>query len=331
MPFKESDTALYRRDEKAGGKLLTPEQRIKLLEPYLPPTKEDKQHEQERARSRHYSFGIRKFLRIQLHLLIFTIVHTAFSVYIRTRQAYHAVRDRIYSIFFYHHRDPAMIQRDVKRLSKVPKILSVILKVEDDGKGGAELERLVNEVAEVSAWCASAGIPELNIYEKTGLLKQYLPETHRAISQNLKSYFGNQHPTLTLCAPHAQSIESAPSPEAVDFGGAASHVVVRLICAEDGCDSMVDLTKTLAEMAQKHKISPADIEPRLVDVELKESVMEESDLLIIFGPYVEFQGYPPWHLHLTEVFHVPDNESVGYQVFYSGLCKYANAQFRMGR
>lgn len=61
-----------------------------------------------------------------------------------------------------------MIQRDVKRLSKVPKILSVILKVEDDGKGGAELERLVNEVAEVSAWCASAGIPELNIYEKTG-------------------------------------------------------------------------------------------------------------------------------------------------------------------
>lgn len=61
-----------------------------------------------------------------------------------------------------------MIQRDVKRLAKVPKILSVILKVEDDGKGGAELERLVNEVAEVSAWCASAGIPVLNIYEKTG-------------------------------------------------------------------------------------------------------------------------------------------------------------------
>lgn len=61
-----------------------------------------------------------------------------------------------------------MIQKDVKRLNKVPKILSVILKVEDDGKGGAELERLVNEVAEVSAWCASAGIPVLNIYEKTG-------------------------------------------------------------------------------------------------------------------------------------------------------------------
>lgn len=63
-----------------------------------------------------------------------------------------------------------MIQNDVKRLSKVPKVLGVILRVEEDGKGGTELERLVNEVAEVSAWCASAGIPTVNIYEKTGAL-----------------------------------------------------------------------------------------------------------------------------------------------------------------
>lgn len=62
-----------------------------------------------------------------------------------------------------------MIQKDVKRLDRLPRILSVILKAEDDEKnGGAALERLVNEVAEVSAWCASAGIPVLNIYERTG-------------------------------------------------------------------------------------------------------------------------------------------------------------------
>lgn len=61
-----------------------------------------------------------------------------------------------------------MIQKDVKRLDRLPKTLSVILKLDDDGKGGAELERLVNEVSEISAWCASAGIPKLNIYERTG-------------------------------------------------------------------------------------------------------------------------------------------------------------------
>lgn len=114
-----------------------------------------------------FHFGIRRFLRNQLHLLIFTIIHTIFSIYIHTRQTYHAVRDRIISIFFYHHRDPAMIQKDVKRLDKLPKRLSVILKMEDGGKGG-ELERLVTEVGELSAWCASAGIPVLTVYEKTG-------------------------------------------------------------------------------------------------------------------------------------------------------------------
>lgn len=44
----------------------------------------------------------------------------------------------------------------------------MILTLEDHGMGGAGLERLVNEAAEVAAWCASAGIPELSIYEKTG-------------------------------------------------------------------------------------------------------------------------------------------------------------------
>lgn len=302
---------------------------------------------------------MRNFLKKQLHLLVFTIIHVIFSVYIHTRRGYHAVRDRIFSIFYYHHRDPAMIQKDVRRLERLPRILSVILKAEDDDKnGGAALERLVNEVAEVSAWCASAGIPVLNIYERTGTsfwaasgvrlatrpihntdflipftgqLKQYLPEVHRAISQNLKSYFGKQHPTLTLSARGAQSIESTASLQTTPDGKTPSHLLVRLVSHEDGRDSMVDLTKTLAEMAQKNKIDPAQIDTTLLDTELKESVMEESDLLIIFGPYVEFQGFPPWHLHITEVYHVPDNESVGYQVFYGGLCKYARAQFRWGR
>lgn len=35
MPFKERDTDLYRRNEKTGGKLLNPEQRIQLLEVLL--------------------------------------------------------------------------------------------------------------------------------------------------------------------------------------------------------------------------------------------------------------------------------------------------------
>jgi len=94
---------------------------------------------------------------------------------------------------------------------------------------------------------------------------------------------------------------------------------------------LVDLTKTLAEMSQRKKLSPNDISHDLVDAEITESVMGEPDLLVLFGPGVELQGYPPWQLRLTEIFHVQDNSGVGYQVFLRALHSYAKAQMRFGR
>ena len=63
----------------------------------------------------------------------------------------------------------------------------------------------------------------------------------------------------------------------------------------------MDLTKTLAVMAQQQKISPDDISAELVDVEISESIMSEPDLLILFGPRVLLEGYPPWQVRLTEI------------------------------
>ena len=114
--------------------------------------------------------GVRKFLNNQLHAVTFAIIHTIFSVYIRLRQAYHAVKDRILAILYYHHRTPELIQKDVKGLSRLPEHLSVVLKLEDGGRGGAGLEALVDELAEIAAWCACVGIPMLSVYEKTGQL-----------------------------------------------------------------------------------------------------------------------------------------------------------------
>ena len=63
----------------------------------------------------------------------------------------------------------------------------------------------------------------------------------------------------------------------------------------------MDLTKTLAVMAQQQKISPDDISAELVDVEISESIMSEPDLLLLFGPRVMLDGYPPWQVRLTEI------------------------------
>jgi dehydrodolichyl diphosphate syntase complex subunit NUS1 len=109
------------------------------------------------------------------------------------------------------------------------------------------------------------------------------------------------------------------------------HLSILLLSSEDGRDSLVDLTKTLAEMSQRSKITSNDISIDLVDAEISESVMGEPDLLVLFGPTVELSGYPPWQLRLTEIFHVQDNAGVGYQVFLRALYNYANAQMRFGR
>jgi undecaprenyl pyrophosphate synthase len=109
------------------------------------------------------------------------------------------------------------------------------------------------------------------------------------------------------------------------------HLSILLLSAEDGRDSLVDLTKTLAEMSQRSKLSSNDISQELLDAELTESVMGEPDLLVLFGPMVELSGYPPWQIRLTEIFHVQDNHGVGYQVFLRALYNYANAQMRFGR
>lgn len=81
----------------------------------------------------------------------------------------------------------------------------------------------------------------------------------------------------------------------------SGHLSVLLVSAEDGRESLVDLTKTLAEMSQRDKLSVDDISIDLVDVELTDNIMGEPDLLILFSPYVELQGYPPWQIRLTEI------------------------------
>ena len=100
-------------------------------------------------------------------------MHTVFSVYVRIRQIYHALLDRVFAILYYHHRAPELIRQDVKNLSRVPEHLSIILELKRHERGTAGLEVLMDEVAEIAAWCACVGIPMLSVYEKTGVISPF--------------------------------------------------------------------------------------------------------------------------------------------------------------
>ena len=309
-----------------------------------PPKSWSKKKKQSRPEGR---FGVRNFLKNQLFLFVFMVMHSVFSLYLRIRKAWHTVGYKVASVVFYHHRTPELIERDVKSLNKKPSHVSAVLKMEGESRA-TELERLVNEAADLAVWSACAGIPMLSIYEKSGtstvaiarrrltevnmkagILKRYLPQIHQTIIQKFAAYFGPQHPGLSVTAPHAEVVASPST--GTHIGSAPRQLKVLLLSFNDGREAMVDLAKTLAEMSQKAKLTPSDIQIDLIDAELSEGIMPEPELLLLFGPYVELQGYPPWQIRLTEIFCLADNHGVGYQVFIRGLRKYAAAQMRHGK
>jgi dehydrodolichyl diphosphate syntase complex subunit NUS1 len=131
-------------------------------------------------------------------------------------------------------------------------------------------------------------------------LKNYLPQTHASIESTLESYFGAaRKPTLSLRAPHLSSYSppSTPPQNPQD----RQHLTVLLLSEHDGRDTIVDLTRTLAEMAQRGDVRQEQINMNLVDAQLSDHVSSEPDLLILFSPTVQLKGYPPWQLRLTEI------------------------------
>lgn len=186
MPIPRDKQGAYARTARASRKCIE-NAMLTRLQPYLPPvpSSPSTRAENEKTGSRadaggstaskfvlrektRERFRLRRFVANQLYVVVYIIVHAIFSVYRRFRIGYHGIRDRIYSVLKYHHRTPEIIARDVRDLRRLPKHLSVILQLEDNGHGLAELERLVNEVSDIAAWCASAGIPMLSVYERTG-------------------------------------------------------------------------------------------------------------------------------------------------------------------
>ncbi|KAK2759023.1 hypothetical protein FQN54_003122 [Arachnomyces sp. PD_36] len=380
---KEADTEAYRKDARLRGSNLSAADREKLVKKYLPdPIIRQKSQKVKKGKNGIKSKKpqpIRAFVRSQFHYLVYFTIQIFFSIYIRLRQSYHAVVDRLLAILYYHHRTPELIQKDVKGLSRLPEHLSVLLTLKREDEA---LEILMDEVAELTAWTVCAGIPILSVYEKTGILKPYIPVLHRMIISKLSSYFGSaaHQPTLHLFAPH-HGLYSPPVPQPTNKSNPAS-ISVLLLSAADGRETLVDLTKTLAEMSQNGKLSPADISTELIDAEISEITSpptlpltdpsggdtnqedkestdntaptngntptkapllphnrSEPDLLVIFGPTVKLDGYPPWQVRLTEIFCTGDKsssisgggEAVEYQGFLKALWRFARTEMRFGR
>jgi undecaprenyl pyrophosphate synthase len=97
---------------------------------------------------------------------------------------------------------------------------------------------------------------------------------------------------------------SPRAPSDVDLG-------ILVIGQEDSRLPIVDLARTLGDMNKQGQLFPEDISIDLIHENMTglilevnlilENLMTEPDLLILFSPRVDLQGFPPWHIRLTEI------------------------------
>lgn len=232
---------------------------------------------------------------------------------------------RFYSMAYYPNKTPQVIRDDVLKLNKIPKRVSCIVNLRADEEENGGLEGLIADISELAAWCLSAGIPSLTIYEYNGAVNSNPHELQWYITKNLRSYFGVPVPSFCIKVPHSNITLTVGDKEV------APDLEISLLSRVDGKPTIVELTKTMSELTANKELSFNDITVKLIDEEICELVGPEPDLLICFGPVLDLQDYPPWHIRLTEMYWERDNNNVNYAVFIRALNKFSHSKSNLGK
>lgn len=304
------------------------------------------------SQQRHSPVG---FVTHYVYYLVLLWLFFVISIYKNVQYVYRRMRLKVLNLTYHPSRSPQIIRDDVTRLAKLPRRVAAILDLRDDDDENGGVDGLISDISDIAAWLVLAGVPHLTIYERAGAAKLHVPELVRYVSKTLRGYFGSDSvPTFVVRVPHTNTVVvgngSARAPErtgSLPRGGDAGHrainnsgnaprqfvpdLTISLLSRVDGKPTIVELTKTMSELAANNELSIKDISVELVDEELVELVGPEPDLLICFGPSLDLQNFPPWHIRLTEIYWEPGNTDVNYAVFVAALRQYARCEIKVGK
>ncbi|CAI5758569.1 unnamed protein product [Candida verbasci] len=261
------------------------------------------------------------------HLILLQLFFVI-AIYKNIQFIYRKIYLKYLTLTSYPNKSPSVIRQDVVKLSKIPKVLSCLLDLKDDDDENGGKDGLINDICELTAWSISSSIERLIIYEYSGLLSQSydsLIDLRKYIKKNLGLYFGTDAiPTFSIKIPQKNLIIYSNESKEVD-------IQIDLISRIDGKPTLVELTKTMSELALTKELALKDITIDLIDEELMELVGPEPDLLISFAPSLNLEDYPPWHIRLTEIYWEPDNKDVNYAVFIRALQQFSNCKINIGK
>lgn len=262
-------------------------------------------------------------------LLVFLFI--IYGIYRYFQLKYNFLKLKIYNIYYNPSNTPQLIRQDVTQLSKIPKRLAAILEIKPVGDVDGGINGLLNDASRLVCWTVSAGIKHLMLYDYDGLLQRNVHKFREEIYNKLMKYYGPTNtPNFAVKIPHSNKVYYNNTDE---YDNIDTKVVIEisLLSNRDGRETIVDLTKTMAELCAAKELKISDITMDLVDSELTQLVGHEPDLLLYFGPSLDLQGFPPWHIRLTEFYWEPDNNAVTYSIFIRGLKNYAGAKINVGK
>lgn len=249
------------------------------------------------------------------------------SIYKNIQYVYRRMRLKVLNLTYHPSRSPQIIRDDVTKLVKLPRRVAAILDLRDDDDENGGVDGLISDISELAAWLVLAGVPHLTIYEHDGVVKLHITALVRYVSKNLRLYFGTDSiPTFAVRVPHTNTtVYSHPTL------GTNVDLTISVLSRIDGKPTILELTKTMSELAANKELSIKDISVELVDEELVELVGPEPDLLICFGPSLDLQNFPPWHIRLTEIYWEPGNTDVNYAVYIAALQQYSRCEMKVGK
>lgn len=272
---------------------------------------------------------LQKYIFHFFFLAILETIYFFFGAYSFVKYLYHRVQLRWFTITHHQNRTPELIQQDVSNFKKIPSGIGAVLHLKDLNEEGGGIDGLLEQVSDLSAWCIGADIDSLILYERTGVLKSIpVSDIEYRITRKLEQYYGADNiPAFQIKFPYTASNSISEKPKHAD----KPALTLTILSIEDGRQSIVDLSRSLARLASEKKISPRDITVNSLDHELKTLICQEPDLVYVFLPTLDLDGFPPWHIRLSEIFHIKDNDEVTYAVFLKGLEKYSGVKINVGR
>lgn len=284
--------------------------------------------------SQEKSLFDRKTSKIQFLMckVLLMIMYLIYGFYRYIQYEYNKVKLKLLNIMYNPSNTPQLIRQDVNKLKKIPKRLAAILEMKSASYVGGGVKGLMNDGSELVCWTVSAGIKHLILYDYDGVLKNNVQDFRKEIRAKLGKYFGPSNvPKYAIRIPHLNKIYFNDEDDSTSDGKNKVAIEISLLSNRDGRETIVDLTKTMADLCAANELKLSNITMKLVDKELTHLVGPEPDLLLYFGPALDLQGFPPWHIRLTELHWEEDNDDVVYSVFIRGLQKYSACKINVGK